>query len=214
MRGQALRERDDGLGDRDRVDGDVVEANDRHRLLFDAAQVGARELGGRDAGEQVRRLRPTKPSSMPAQARKGPSWRVRRARRRRRPVPRRFAVRAVAPAGRRVPPSRRTPRRARCCRDPAGGCGSSSRAESRRSRRNSERSVDVEVDRSRRAATATNASTIGASGDVEDIDVVTADQLEEQFHGAAEGRRRHDEGHAASTTGRQASRLLLVRIVQ
>jgi hypothetical protein len=28
-----------------------------------------------------------------------------------------------------------------------------------------------------------------------DVDVMTRDQLEEQLHGAAERRRRHDEGH-------------------
>ena len=37
-------------------------------------------------------------------------------------------------------------------------------------------------------------------GDVQDVNVVTGDQLQEQFDGSAEGRRRHDEGHRDNTT--------------
>src|ERR1035438_10792653 len=35
----------------------------------------------------------------------------------------------------------------------------------------------------------------GTEWDIEDVDVVTGNHLEQQLHGAAEVRRRHDEGH-------------------
>ena len=50
---KTLGEPRDCLGDRDGVDGHVVEANDRHRLLFDTAQVGEGKLGGRYTRQQI-----------------------------------------------------------------------------------------------------------------------------------------------------------------
>src|SRR5664280_1919437 len=37
--------------------------------------------------------------------------------------------------------------------------------------------------------------------DIEDVEFVTADELQQQFNWAAEGRRRHDEGHTPNTIG-------------
>src|ERR1017187_6599425 len=56
QRRQSLREGYHRFGDRYGVDRHVIKSDHRHRLFLDAAQVGHRQLGGRDTGQQVGRL--------------------------------------------------------------------------------------------------------------------------------------------------------------
>ncbi len=56
MVGSRCARRGHGLGDRDGVHGDVMQAHHRHGLLFNAAQVSKGQLCARHSGEEVGRL--------------------------------------------------------------------------------------------------------------------------------------------------------------